>query len=280
MKKGMGRRKVEMKKIEKDKALQVCFSKRRQGVFKKASELSLLCGAHVAVIIFSPGGKPYVYAQPSLDYVINTITSSSNPTPPSSLPTHQQRRIDDLNREHAELLARLEAERTKLRELNLSLSELEMRRSNAEGMMSRRTEEISVPLEYANVGDPVRSAADRAGPLAGTWETPMEELEMWEEAEMEGVKEVMSRPPLPPLEYANVGDPLAVMWEEVEMEGMKEVMSRPPTPLLKYANVGVDPEVEERLFSPYFVGGGGGDDCGFFGCEQGFDSIDMGQFFC
>ncbi|KAK1273010.1 Agamous-like MADS-box protein AGL62 [Acorus gramineus] len=184
MKKGMGRRKVEMKKIEKDKALQVCFSKRRQGVFKKASELSLLCGAHVAVIVFSPGSKPYVYAQPSLDSVINTITSSSNPTPPSSLPTHQQRRIDDLNREHAELLARLEAERARLRELNLSLSELEMRRSDAEGVMSRRTEEISVPLEYANVGDPVRSAADRPGPLAGMWETPVEELEM------EGVKEV------------------------------------------------------------------------------------------
>ncbi|KAK1273009.1 hypothetical protein QJS04_geneDACA021896 [Acorus gramineus] len=153
-----------------------------------------------------------------------------------------------------------------------------MRRSNAEGMMSRRTEEISVPLEYANVGDPVRSAADRAGPLAGMWETPVEELEM------EGVKEVMSRPPLPPLEYANVGDPLAAIWEEVEMEGMKEVMSRPPTPLLEYANVGVDREVEEQFVLPYFVGGGGGfgggDDCGFFGCEQGFDSMDMVQFFC
>ncbi|KAK1273237.1 Agamous-like MADS-box protein AGL61 [Acorus gramineus] len=81
-----------MKKIEKYKALQVCFSKRRQGVFKKASELSLLCGAHIAVIVFSPGSKPYVYAQPSLHTITNTITtpsSSSNPTPPSSLPTHQ-----------------------------------------------------------------------------------------------------------------------------------------------------------------------------------------------
>ncbi|KAG8058177.1 hypothetical protein GUJ93_ZPchr0002g25169 [Zizania palustris] len=33
---------------------QVCFSKRREGVFKKANELSVLCGAHVAVVFFSP----------------------------------------------------------------------------------------------------------------------------------------------------------------------------------------------------------------------------------
>ncbi|KAK1273864.1 Agamous-like MADS-box protein AGL62 [Acorus gramineus] len=237
MKKSMGRRKVEMKKIEKDGALRVCFTKRRQGLFKKASELSLLCGAHVALIVFSPGGKPFVFAHPSLDSVVNTITSTSssmNPPPPSSLLTHQQRRIDDLNREHVELLARMEAEQARSREIKLTLSELEMRRSEAEGMMPRRTEEIYVspsafaapplpPLQYASVGEPVWS-----DPLPAMWETPVEELEMLKS----------------------------------DVVGVKDVMSRPSTPLLEYANVGMDRQVEERLFWPYFVGGGSGDNCG------------------
>eukprot|EP00850_Spirogloea_muscicola_P002689 SM000010S04327 [mRNA] locus=s10:928636:929455:- [translate_table: standard] len=35
----------------------ITFSKRRNGLIKKASELSVLCGCDVAVILFSPTGK-------------------------------------------------------------------------------------------------------------------------------------------------------------------------------------------------------------------------------
>ncbi|XP_039811903.1 MADS-box protein AGL24-like, partial [Panicum virgatum] len=41
---------------------QVRFSKRRAGLFKKAFELSLLCDADVALLVFSPAGKLYEYA--------------------------------------------------------------------------------------------------------------------------------------------------------------------------------------------------------------------------
>ncbi|XP_068645292.1 agamous-like MADS-box protein AGL62 [Aristolochia californica] len=54
----LGRQKIEIKKIENSDALQVCFSKRRSGLFKKASELWILCGVEIAIIIFSPARMP------------------------------------------------------------------------------------------------------------------------------------------------------------------------------------------------------------------------------
>ncbi|XP_027097746.1 agamous-like MADS-box protein AGL27 isoform X1 [Coffea arabica] len=55
----MGRRKVEIKKIEDKNSRQVTFSKRRSGLMKKAKELSVLCDVDVAVLIFSGRGKLY-----------------------------------------------------------------------------------------------------------------------------------------------------------------------------------------------------------------------------
>ncbi|KAF4379402.1 hypothetical protein G4B88_022492 [Cannabis sativa] len=40
-----GRQKIEIKKLEKKSNKQVTFSKRRSGLFKKAAELSVLCGS-------------------------------------------------------------------------------------------------------------------------------------------------------------------------------------------------------------------------------------------
>ena len=60
-----GRQRIEMKRIKGEEARQVCFSKRRPSLFKKASELSTLCGAEVAVVTFSPGGKCLSFGHPS-----------------------------------------------------------------------------------------------------------------------------------------------------------------------------------------------------------------------
>lgn len=67
----MGRQKIEIKKIEKKSSLEVTFSKRRTGLFKKAGELCVLCGAEAAVIIFSPGRRAFVFGHPSADAVID-----------------------------------------------------------------------------------------------------------------------------------------------------------------------------------------------------------------
>ncbi|CAA7023455.1 unnamed protein product [Microthlaspi erraticum] len=53
----MGRGKIEIKKIENQTARQVTFSKRRSGLIKKTHELSVLCDAHIGLIVFSATGK-------------------------------------------------------------------------------------------------------------------------------------------------------------------------------------------------------------------------------
>ncbi|KAH9769976.1 hypothetical protein WN944_019184 [Citrus x changshan-huyou] len=58
----MGRGKVELKRIENKTNRQVTFSKRKNGILKKAFELSVLCDAEIALVIFSPSGKAYHYA--------------------------------------------------------------------------------------------------------------------------------------------------------------------------------------------------------------------------
>ncbi|KAL3812949.1 hypothetical protein ACJIZ3_014217 [Penstemon smallii] len=70
-KKTMGREKIEIAKIKIKTRLQVAFSKRRSGLFRKASELSLLCGAKIAILVQSPAGKIFTFGNPSVDSVLN-----------------------------------------------------------------------------------------------------------------------------------------------------------------------------------------------------------------
>ncbi|XP_060672562.1 agamous-like MADS-box protein MADS2 isoform X6 [Ziziphus jujuba] len=61
----MGRGRVELKRIENKINRQVTFAKRRSGLLKKAYELSVLCDAEVALIIFSTRGKLYEFCSSS-----------------------------------------------------------------------------------------------------------------------------------------------------------------------------------------------------------------------
>ncbi|XP_059598310.1 agamous-like MADS-box protein MADS2 isoform X1 [Vitis vinifera] len=61
----MGRGRVELKRIENKINRQVTFAKRRNGLLKKAYELSVLCDAEVALIIFSTRGKLYEFCSSS-----------------------------------------------------------------------------------------------------------------------------------------------------------------------------------------------------------------------
>lgn len=58
----MGRVKLEIKKIENPTNRQVTYSKRRNGLVKKAYELSVLCDIDLALIMFSPSGKLTQYS--------------------------------------------------------------------------------------------------------------------------------------------------------------------------------------------------------------------------
>ncbi|XP_049934724.1 agamous-like MADS-box protein AGL62 [Nymphaea colorata] len=106
----MGRQKIEIKKIINEEARQVCFSKRRNGLIKKAGELCILCGVEIAIIVFSPAGKAFSYGDPSVDAVINRFIDPSShvPTPPDA---HYASTIDELNRQNDELVQQIEVEK-------------------------------------------------------------------------------------------------------------------------------------------------------------------------
>ncbi|XP_010067793.2 agamous-like MADS-box protein AGL15 [Eucalyptus grandis] len=67
----MGRGKIEIKRIENANSRQVTFSKRRSGLLKKAQELSILCDAEVAVIIFSNTGKLYEFSSSGMKQILS-----------------------------------------------------------------------------------------------------------------------------------------------------------------------------------------------------------------
>ncbi|KAJ8749367.1 hypothetical protein K2173_018856 [Erythroxylum novogranatense] len=77
-KKTKGRQKIEIKQIEKESTRQVTFSKRRAGLVKKASELSLLCGAEVAIIAFSPGEKAFSFGHPNADSILDAYLDNQS----------------------------------------------------------------------------------------------------------------------------------------------------------------------------------------------------------
>lgn len=59
-----------MRRIENSTNRQVTFSKRRNGLLKKARELGILCDAEVGVIVFSTTDKRYEYATSSMKSII------------------------------------------------------------------------------------------------------------------------------------------------------------------------------------------------------------------
>ncbi|AED96139.1 AGAMOUS-like 71 [Arabidopsis thaliana] len=74
----MVRGKIEIKKIENVTSRQVTFSKRRSGLFKKAHELSVLCDAQVAAIVFSQSGRLHEYSSSQMEKIIDRYGKFSN----------------------------------------------------------------------------------------------------------------------------------------------------------------------------------------------------------
>ncbi|XP_004304725.1 PREDICTED: agamous-like MADS-box protein AGL61-like [Fragaria vesca subsp. vesca] len=60
-----------MKKISSKNALKTTFTKRRQGLFRKANEFCTRTGAQIAIITFSPADRPFTFGHPSEDSVID-----------------------------------------------------------------------------------------------------------------------------------------------------------------------------------------------------------------
>ncbi|KAL5582083.1 hypothetical protein UlMin_014525 [Ulmus minor] len=75
----MGRGRVQLKRIENKISRQVTFSKRRNGLLKKAHEISVLCDAQVALVIFSAKGKLIEYSsEPSMESILEKYEKYSS----------------------------------------------------------------------------------------------------------------------------------------------------------------------------------------------------------
>ncbi|KAL0422187.1 UNVERIFIED_CONTAM: Agamous-like MADS-box protein [Sesamum latifolium] len=64
--------------MENESNLQVTFSKRRVGLFKKASELCTLTGSEAAVVVFSPGNKAHSFGHPDVHTVANKLLAPNS----------------------------------------------------------------------------------------------------------------------------------------------------------------------------------------------------------
>ncbi|CAL5417475.1 unnamed protein product [Camellia sinensis] len=68
-KREMGRGKIEIKRIENTSNRQVTYSKRRNGILKKAKEITVLCDAKVSLVVFGSSGKMHEFCSPSTTLV-------------------------------------------------------------------------------------------------------------------------------------------------------------------------------------------------------------------
>ncbi|KAL6614585.1 hypothetical protein ACP70R_036855 [Stipagrostis hirtigluma subsp. patula] len=65
----MGRGRSEIKRIDNPTQRQSTFYKRRDGLFKKARELAVLCDVDLLLLLFSASGKLYHYLSPTVPSV-------------------------------------------------------------------------------------------------------------------------------------------------------------------------------------------------------------------
>ncbi|PKA62182.1 MADS-box transcription factor 27 [Apostasia shenzhenica] len=72
----MGRGKIVIRRIDNSTSRQVTFSKRRNGLLKKARELAILCDAEVGLVIFSSTGRLYDFSSTSMKSVIERYTKA------------------------------------------------------------------------------------------------------------------------------------------------------------------------------------------------------------
>ncbi|KAJ7944209.1 MADS-box transcription factor [Quillaja saponaria] len=95
----MGRGKIAIKPIENSTNRQVTYSKRRNGIFKKAHELTVLCDAKVSLIMFSNSGCAKLHEYISPNTTTKTIYDQYQKTLEVDLwKTHSERMQESLKK--------------------------------------------------------------------------------------------------------------------------------------------------------------------------------------
>ncbi|CAN1167243.1 Agamous-like MADS-box protein AGL29 [Linum perenne] len=92
---------------------QVTFSKRRTGLFKKAHELATLCAIRIAILVFSPGGKPFSFGSPDVNSItVQFLNPNENPST-SGENNNISRAMKEMNEELDSFHSQVEAEKEK-----------------------------------------------------------------------------------------------------------------------------------------------------------------------
>ncbi|XP_070012602.1 agamous-like MADS-box protein AGL62 [Nicotiana sylvestris] len=112
MKKTQGRRKIAIKPIDNQNSRHVTFSKRRLGLFKKASELCILSGAEIAILVQSlKRQRLFAFGHPNADAVIDRYLTGKSSSSSSS--TVDQLNVQQNNQYYSQICRELEAEKKK-----------------------------------------------------------------------------------------------------------------------------------------------------------------------
>ncbi|KAJ4780596.1 MADS-box transcription factor 19 [Rhynchospora pubera] len=140
----MGRGKIEIKRIENPTQRQGTFYKRRDGLFKKARELSVLCDVELLLLLFSSSGKIYKYHAPSVHSVKEFVQRYEAATQTTILRDH----CKEINSERAKMEKSCEQMEKEIRIMtvdeteNYTVPSLEALERNLEAAMERVRKEM------------------------------------------------------------------------------------------------------------------------------------------
>ncbi|CAM0885627.1 unnamed protein product [Alopecurus aequalis] len=119
----IGHQKIEIRRIKSKNARQVCFSKRRTGLFKKASELAILCGVELAIVVFSPGRKPYSFGHPSVQAILERFDPIGQAGRGGVADIGEaNRKLAEINRQYGEVRAQLDMEKARKKRLDAAMA--------------------------------------------------------------------------------------------------------------------------------------------------------------
>ncbi|XP_060192908.1 agamous-like MADS-box protein AGL62 [Lycium barbarum] len=114
VKKTQGRRKIAIKPIANQNSRHVTFSKRRLGLFKKASELCILSGAEIAIIVQSlKRQRLFAFGHPNADAIIDRYLSGKSTSSSPLAVDHQSNFVQQNNEYYSQICRELEAEKRK-----------------------------------------------------------------------------------------------------------------------------------------------------------------------
>nr|ABF57921.1 MADS-box transcription factor TaAGL2 [Triticum aestivum] len=154
----MGRGRIEIKRIENTTSRQVTSCKRRNGLLKKAYELSVLCDAEVALIVFSSRGRLYEYSNNSVKATIDRYKKAHACGSTSGVPLIEVNAQQYYQQEAARLRHQIQMLQSTNKHLvgdsvgNLSLKELKQLESRLEKgiakIRARKNELLSSEINY------------------------------------------------------------------------------------------------------------------------------------